>query len=594
MAVDISFGLGQEQTPQAILERRKRVLDAAAATEITPRYKHLSRREAFALGREYDHRKLDWFGYGADKTETISTDAFGLAPNVGGMAPNAAAAIFLKRPSAPLRLARQVVQKFTTLLFGEGRIPTVTVTGDDASTDFVREAFKAGKHSRSARLARNHGGGMGSVLFTISLEKGRFVYQAHNPKTVEVIEWEGEPLVSPVAAVLIQYVFEKVIPEVDPKTGQVRKVAKLFLYRRLIDGLHDVRFKEAELRPGEDVPELTVDSYVHHRLGYFPGCWVQNLPDEEHLDGFPDCEGAYQMFEAVDTHVAQIGRALVRNLDPTLVVSRDPKLDQLGLPIQVGGDNAMNVGPSGSAQYLEYAGSVIPTATDYVKLLRSEALNIVQCAEPDPEKIAGAAQSAFAIKLLQEPTFQKAAELRDQYELIYFVSAKVTLDLARGFLDPINYPGRVEQVKFDLPPRIETVEVQVEDPAQPGSGLMITQAQQVEVPRLPGSGQSIEVKWGPMVSLSAQDKQQMVATGVAAVTGKILDTETAVEKVTAPVFDVDDVAELKERVLVAVAEAEAAEQRKADMMMGGPLGGMGGDLPPEGPGGPPSPPGPGV
>lgn len=582
MAVDISFGLGQEQTPQAILERRKRVLDAAAATEITPRYKHLLRREAFALGREYDHRKLDWFGYGADKTETISTDAYGLSPTSGGMSPNPAAAIFLKRPSAPLRLARQVVQKFTTLLFGEGRIPTVSVPGDDQSTDFVREAFKAGKHSRSARLARNHGGGMGSVLFTIALEKGRFVYQSHNPKTVEVIEWEGEPLVSPVAAVLIQYVFEKVVPEVDPKTGQVRKVPKLFLYRRLIDTLHDVRFKEAELRPGEDVPALTVDSYVHHKLGYFPGCWIQNLPDEEHLDGFPDCEGGYQMFEAVDTHVAQIGRALIRNLDPTLVVSRDPKLDQLGLPIQVGGDNAMNVGPSGSAQYLEYAGAVIPTATEYIKLLRSEALNIVQCAEPDPEKLSGAAQSAFAIKLLQEPTFQKASELRDQYEPIYTMSAKVTLDLARAFLDPINYPGRVEQVKFDLPPRIDTVEV--EDPQQPGMGVMLTQ--QIEVPRLPGTGSAIEVKWGPLVSPSAQDNQQRVATAAAAVDAGLLDPETAVEKVIADVYEIEDIAGLVARVLVAKAEKEAEEQRKADMMMGGPLGGM----PPDDGGGAPPPP----
>lgn len=592
MTIDITFGVPEDRLPPGLIERRKRILDATSATEITPRYKHLSRREAFALGREYDHRKLDWFGFQADKTEVISTDAFGLAPNTGGMSANTAAPMYLKRPSAPLRLARQVVQKFTTLLFGEGRIPTLKVVGDDLSTDFVREAFKAGKHARSARMARQYGGGMGSVLFTTSLDKGRFVYQAHNPKTVEVIEWEGEPLVSPVAAALIQYVFEKMVPTRDPRTGAVKNEPKLYLYRRLIDSMHDVRFKEAEIKPGEDMPVLAVDSHVFHGLGYFPGCWIQNLPDEEHLDGFPDCEGGYQMMEAVDTHIAQIGRALVRNLDPTLVVGRDPKLDQLGLPLQVGGDNAINVGPGGQAQYLEYAGQVLSTATEYAKLLRGEALNIVQCGDPDPEKLSGAAQSAFAIKLLQEPQFQKAAELRDQYEPIFTVSAKITLDLARRALEPTMYPGRVDRVVFDLPPRMEKQLVEVPDPmastdplAPPAPPVQIEQ--EVEVPRVPGKGSAVELKWGPMVSESSADKQAKVATAVSAVAGEILDIETAVEKVTAEAFDVEDIEQLKARVLAMVKDKKAAEEVKNSMM-----GGMSLGMPPEpdAPAPPPSPP----
>lgn len=565
MTLDLSFNLPSNALTEELIGLRKRLVEQAQVVEISQRYKALSRLEAFGRSREYEHRSLDWFGFPATKTETISTDAFGLVPTGGNLSANKDAPMHAKRPTAPLRLAPRVVKRFTSLIFGAKRKPAVTIEGDDVATDFITAAFKAGKFWRSARMARRYGGEMGSVLFTISLENGRFVYKAHNPKTVQAIEWVGEPLVSPVSGVLIQYTFSRMVAVRDPKTGAIRQVERLYLYRRMIDSQSDVRFKAVEIRAEDGVvPALVVDSVVHHGLGYFPGVWVQNLPDEESMDGVPDCEGGYQAFETVDVHFAQIGRALARNLDPTLMLSRDPKLDLMGVPVKVGGDNAINVGPGGSASYLEYAGAVLATAKDYASTIRAEALSMVQCTDPDPTTMAGAAQSALAIELLNEPMFQKADELRDQYEEIVETSARVTLDLARTYGNPERYPGRAV-VKFALPPKIIDGPPDPTDPDQ--------RPTKREVLRHPGVGSSVTVTWGEFVPNSVSDNSMRMSMAVSAVAGEILDRETAIETIVAPALGYQDVAALKLRVKKEVDERTKQEAER-DRAMSGPLGGL--------------------
>jgi hypothetical protein len=449
-----------------------------------------------------------------------------------------------------------VVDRFTGLLFSEGRYPVVQVEDDPESTDFIQAIFDDSLFGGVLHTARTFGGRMGSSLVTYRLIDGRFTYEAHSPKTIQEVIWLDRSRFTPLG-VLIQYLTVREVEVLNRDgmpTGQVESVP--YLCRRIIDEEFDLVFKPAPIKDPRELPQLELDPEQswHHRLGYFPGVWIQNLPDQEEVDGISDCEGAFEMFDTVDRLYSQANFAILANMEPTLVLSRNELLDKIQAPVMTGSDQALNVGMGGSANYLEISGEGIRMGLDFAASLRQAALDRVQCVLVDPDKISGAAQSAKAIEYLYAPMLEKAGRLRAQYGQAIRDLVDGTLRTARNFLDPDKYEGNAKPF-FKLPPRVERRDADPKNPdADPNIQL---------IRRQPGRGGVVSVKWGAFFSPTIQDVQISTASIALAKTSKLIDSDTAVRQA-APLFGQQD----SDALLRRVREEEAKEQEKIQEMSG--------------------------
>ena len=538
MAVDLSFGGSSFPRSQEVREQ----LYESGQGGMSSRYRRLERYEAWHRCLEYAHQEYDWSGFRADTLETISANAvvpYGFSQPMKQAIEN----VRQKRPTAPLRLCPLIVDRFTGLLFSKERTPAPLVEGDPQSEDFLQAVHRQARFWPTMYSARTFGGAMGSSLVTTHLADGLFAYHAHNPKGVADIIWEDADRTT-VAGVLIQYPTVQEFEEIDPKSNRPtgRFVERQLLYRRIIDAEWDVVFKPAPIVDGR-LPLLEIDDKlsVQHGLGFFPGVWIQNLPNESEVDGLPDCEGVYQMLDTIDRLLSQANRGLLANMDPTLVMSLDPKIAARmgGGAVRKGSDNALDVGPGGNAHYLEMSAAGIQAGVEFAKMLRQAALDRAQCVLVDPEKISGAAQSARAIELIYAPMLEKAGRLREQYGIAVEKLSDMTLRIARAFSDPARYPGNAVP-KFRLPPRIEERDADAADPD--------VEPIRTRVERAPGEpGGVVTLRWGPYFPPTPSDAAQTVATTVNAVSGNLIDQETGTMLV-APMFGLTDTAGLIRKV----------------------------------------------
>ena len=514
----------------------------------TARQAQLARRDDFYSGREYDHCEWSWDGYKADHVEAIS-------PNVvvpyGNVQMQQGLTVRKKRPTMPERLTSTIVNRFTGMLFAEGRIPRVRVQGDADADDFLEAAFAAGRFWPAMIQARTYGGAMGSALVIAQLKAGAFSFSAISPRCVCDVIWADWDAKVP-AGVLIQYSYsnERVVVT-EGKASRTR--GEEMIYRRIVDEELDITFAPAPLAKDGTMPELEVAEVHAHGLGRFPGAWVQNLPSAFEWDGVSDVEGQYQTFEGIDRQNAQTDKALLYNKDPTLVFGRDKKLDIQGRAlhtIEKGSDHALDVGLGGHATYLEMSGSAITESREFCKERRQAALDAAQCILADPEKVSGSAQSAKAIEFLYAPMLEKTGWLRIQWGAGIEAVAKVVLDLGRAWSNPDRYSENVERVQFRLPPKIEEV------PDQTDSSKTIAIVKQ----RSPGTGGAISLKWGAYFRETPADVQMKVSTWSTAYGSGLAPVDEAARAV-AQALEVSDVDSYVAKV---IAEVEARKQRSME------------------------------
>lgn len=522
------------------------LLAAARASGDTARQQALSRLDDFYRCREYDHLEWSWEGLKADKVEAISPEAvvpFGMTTPMEGLSTRA------RRPVAPSRLARMIVSRFTDLLFSEGRIPKVVVSGDEQANDFLSAVFAASQFWRAMIQAKIYGGSMGSALVVVSLEAGRFAYSAISPRCVREIAWRDWDRKIP-RAMLIQYDYEVERTELDGEGRPVVRTQRM-TYRRIVDEHADVVFEPTPSEPGREAPPLVEQRRIEHGLGRFPGVWIQNLPtDVAEFDGEPDCEGAFQLFEAIDRLNSQSYRGLNYNQDPTLAFGRDRKLEQLQVPLRTGSENALNLGVGGFANYLEISGAGISVSMSFVTALKQHALDLCQCVLANPAEISGAAQSAKAIEYLYAPMLAKVGRTRTQYGEGIAELGRVTLDLARLYSAPHPYaeePGNVVGGWFALEPRT------------------LDDGRVVE--RAPGTTGTISLSWGPFFEQTNVDRQAKVSSWSTAYGARLAALEDAARGV-ADALGVQDegayVARVLEEERIRVERGDALARIEAD------------------------------
>lgn len=543
----------QQALPVPRSDEVKRYFYENAPLGETRRYRQLDRYEAHYGCRQYAHQGYDWWGMSADQMETVSPD---VQVPLGFTQPALNLTVRQRRPTAPYNLCKAVVDRFTGLLFSDVRHPDISIEGDEDTEGFLLAAMESMRFWAKMREARTVGGSVGSSLVTVHLRDGKFCLEVHNPKHCQVV-WKDRRSLMPFA-VLKCYRYPVMEDILDPRTNEYKGSKQVdYLYRRVITEVDDTVYVPAKL-DGEKPSTWEVESEVKHGLGFFPGVWVQNLPVLEQEDGEPDCQGAWQSFDAMDRILAQQNKAVLLNLDPTLCLKLDAKeMAQMGGSVRKGSDNALYLGASGSANYLEITGSGVDAGSKVWAQLKQNTLDVVRCVLVDPQTISGAAQSAKAIEYIYAPMLEKADDLRAQYgDLCVVPLLRVVEKMVRKFAGQTVQiaPGKVGRYKFDLPPKV-TQEDQ-------GDGT----TKRIVGDHALGLGGYIRLSWGPYFAPTAQDKQAALQALSAAKMGGLIDQETAVKQASL-LFDVRDPASMLEKI-------KAEEQAAMGGGYGADLGGM--------------------
>jgi hypothetical protein len=502
------------------------------------RYALLQQRSAYYECKQHNQKKWDFDGRAVD----IRVGTPGVQGFVGMEKPMTAIPFSHRRPSAPMRLAKIITDRFTSMLFGESMFPHFKTVGDDKTEGFVQALSKAGKLPVKMVLARNIGGSTGSVGLSWCFHEGKPRYGVHSPKNIFVHSWDDRSELIPKHVSEVYMYFE---PQWDPKRKCFGN--KYFWHRRDWTPDWDIVFKPMEFAPDKQTFwEPDVAKSVNHKDGLCHFVWIQNLPTEE-MDGLPDYDGVYDKLDEIDIISSVISRGTKVNLDPTLVLKVDADL-VARKPIQKGSDNSLNVGLSGDASYLELQGSSINIGITVLDRLIRATFDECQCVLADADKLAAQGLSSVAIRMIYGPMIAKSNLHREQYgtgleRLLepQIVIAKKRSSVLIHVQDADGTPQMDEQgapvvgkEQLQLPPTVTTE-------ADPMTGEEIV----VRTPVEPGDATDIELQWPPYFPANPTEQSAIVTTLQTATGGKtFLSAETAMEIAT-QAFGVDPAQEKK-------------------------------------------------
>lgn len=576
-------------------DRGAAALDRIARLGMSERQQELNRLWSVYRCANYKHRKVDWDGKQATDAhhdEVISTTGFmppGFVDGSGATLP-----LKYRKPTAPYALIKVVVDRFTGLLFSEGQHPEIKVEGDAATEDWLRALADTTRIWQQMILARQYGGAMGTACLGFQFIDGRPVIEVHDPRWLfPEFDEHGSTTLTKIEK---RYRYPK--EERDPETGKWE--TKEYWYRRVIDQQSDVLFEPAPVDDGEE-PQWQVARQADHNFGFCPAVWVQNIPVQDSEDGDPDCpDSVYDMVASIDVLVSQSMRALVANTDPQLVITTKAEMAD----VQMGRGVAIRI-PEGDAKFLEINAAGPKAALELAEQLRKMALEVAQCVLEHPE--VGGGKTATEVERNFQSMFSKADIFREQYGQKAVIPI---LEMAWRAATALNKPRLLPQAappSQGLPPEaIAAPGASSGAPEAPGgvppgpgatpgapaaaqpaaAGLevndgMLHGAQSATmtrgVVRLPpryekdelgtsiaverelGTGGTIQLKWPDYVQPSLQDVQMAATAAGAALSGGLIDDETAIGFI-ASYFKAEDKNDLVQKV-----RANGAQQQ-ADLM----------------------------
>jgi hypothetical protein len=484
------------------------------------RYLEFDRRQSYFDCTQHDRKAYDFDGRvitpgGVRGMSTIS------AEKMPGIVPLRA-----RRPSAPYRLGRIIIDAFTDLLFGENRFPEINVDGDNDSQDFTRTIARMMNLATKMVQARNLGGAIGTSCLSWAIINGIPRTRVHNAKNCRVVEWEDRDALIPRIVEEVQLYYRD---EADPQK-QNRIVRNWYWWRRTWTPNEDIVWLEVPVKAGQ-MPDWIRDekrTNVHNDgLNHF--VWIQNLPSELE-DGVPDVDGLWEQLDEVDILYSVMMRGAKLNLDPTLVLKMDQDRVRM-MGVKKGSDNALVVGKEGDANYLELAGNSITAGLALFESFRRTVLETAQCVVPDPNVIAAQGVSSVSIKALYSPMLGKAAVLRDQYaqgmkRLLEAISAVARARMSQAIV-VIDETGEAKPGKFvlNLPPKVVKEPVLDELTGEPTGEEDVTLE-----PRRPGEGGEVDFAWPNWFPPTPDDQAKIATTLQTATAGKAyLSKQTATE-----------------------------------------------------------------
>jgi hypothetical protein len=511
---------------------------------MSPRQMQLNHYYSWYKCCNYDARRVDWDG--RERADPVDHEAIAHAGFIPPGFYDAGATFPLKfrRPTAPYALVKVIVDRFTGLLFSEGRHPQVRVEGDPDTEDYIGALAEEARLWQAMIRARTFGGATGTVVVGFQFIEGRPVVEVHDPRWVRPDF--ADRATHRLRAIEKRFMFPIEIQ--DPESGAWIPVPHW--YRRVINEQEDVLWKPVPVGDGDepnwDDPNL-IEAQVEHGLGECPVVWIQNIPVEDDIDGDPDCHGVYDMVESIDALIAQANRGIIANSDPTVVIVSPDNLPE----VRKGNENAIKL-TQGSAGYMEASISGPKAALEMADMLRKKVLEVAQCVLEHPEQ--GGARTATEVKLVYSSMTAKADVLREQYgERCVKPLLEMMLRAAQKVTAPVQDEEGIRRGKLNLPDRVVR-----------GENGSISRE-----PRKLGTGGAIKLQWPDYFEASLQDIELVTrAAGEAKALG-LLDAEHAAKKV-APYYDVEDVPAMLEKVKSEAKERadEIAAQSLAGLNMG--------------------------
>jgi hypothetical protein len=538
------------------------------------RFRELAWRQSYGDCTQHDWKQWDFDGYRTNAGPTQVQPWLSQAQAAPYFVPLKA-----RRPSSPMHLGRTISQTFTSLLFGEGRFPKVMVPGSQSTQDFYEAVVRASSLRTRMIQARTIGGTTGTAVLSWCFRNGKPRVKVHNPKRIWVHEWEDRDELKPAwASEIWRY-------QRDEWDGAQKKyMRKLYWYRRDWTPTFEVAWKPVPWRPGNQEPdwERYVDEarIIKHDDGFCHLVWIQNIPNDEAIDGYPDYHGQYDAMDAADLINSVLVRGTALNLDPTLVLKMDPQILRAA-GLQKGSDHALAVGEEGSAEYLEISGAAAEAGLKVAQHVRKHILECAQCVVPDPEEIAASGTSSVAMKVIYRPTIAVGSVMREQYgergvvplleQMRIVAAAKATVQVPRTD-DDGNELDTEPVATLDLPPKITS------QPKLDEDGNHTGEQETTETDHDPSEGGECTLDWGEWFPATPQDKQSALTSLSTAAGGKaIVSQQTAAEEA-AVLFGRNPAEEWKR---LSRDNQQQAEQEKAKMGMFGD-GDAGGKVEPEG------------
>jgi hypothetical protein len=536
------------------------------------RFKTLDYRQSYGDSTNHDWKMFDFDG------RVINAGPVQQQPFLSEQASHYVP-LRIRRPSSPVRLAKIIVDSYTSLLFGEDRFPKPIVAGDQDTQDFKGALIKSSRMRTRLIQARNLGGAMGTVGISWCYRNGQPRVEVHNAKNLWVHKWRDRNLLVP------EWVSEVYVYYKDEYNFAERKYyRKFYWYRRDWTPDQELIWKPVPyVQNREPDWEQYVDEAqsVEHNDDICHLVWIQNLPTDD-VDGVPDYHGLYESFDAIDMLSSVLVRGTTLNLDPTLVIKVDEALQIMGGSLRKGSDNSLNVGLGGDANYMELSGASVTAGKELFELMRRTILEGAQCVVPDPAEIAAQGTSSVAMKVVYRPMLARGSVLREQYgegierilEQMAAV-ARVKMKTAVPVTNDAGEPTGEETIAtVDLPPRIKS------EPALDEDGNPTGEQKTSETPHDPGEGGETILDWGEWFPLTPQDKNQMATTlSLAAGAKAIISVQSATEELAA-VLGRDAAEEWKRAASDATKQAE---QDKAKLgAFGADDGGPGGKVDAEG------------
>jgi hypothetical protein len=417
-----------------------------------PRYRELSRLDAYFRGVQYDGRPDWWSGVDGHGEQVPLRE---------------------RKPCVIYPLPKAAVNQATRFIAGEGRFPQIkaepvevedalspemALSEDEAETltKLVREILRQVRlKSRVLEMLRR-GLSSGTVCAIVGIRRGKFVLDLPDPKDC-FPRFKDDDVHGEVEALVWSYCFERTVEDRDGNF-----VPKTFHFRRDVTADEYVVYEDA---PKPEIPGQMISwtrdetRTKKHGLGFCPALWIRNQPEtsRDSIDGVSLYEGLLDEFDALNFALSQRHRGIhylgtpqvyetgvsedenpaggsvrgARSPSERTSTTRPPKHADAasdpvtGGPFGVMPKNRRAVAPDRVLSYksegvrlgiVETTGAAFDATSKHVADVRSRILEAIDVVLLDPTTVAGKGEiSAKALAILFAPLLALVDELREQW-----------------------------------------------------------------------------------------------------------------------------------------------------------------------------------
>ncbi len=312
-----------------------------------------------------------------------------------------------RRPSVRTGICRLVVDDSVALLFGDGKFPVIH-SKSDTTRNVIKTLITESQLAKIMNAAAIKGS-IGSVAVLMRVLNSRVFFEIKE-------------------SIYLTPVWQPNAPDTLAKVTERYKIhsSKLAALGYDLDEVGTYWFQrewteDAELwylpQTLDDAakgfpPKLDELRSVIHELGFVPMVWIQNLPNDDEIDGECTFEAAISTVTEMDYQLSQAGRGLKYASDPTLLI-KEPALGQGGEIVRSAAE-AIVVSKDGDARLLEISGTASAAVIEYVHMLRATALESIHGNRANADKLSGV-QSGKALEMMNQGLVWLADRLRVTY-----------------------------------------------------------------------------------------------------------------------------------------------------------------------------------